>query len=51
MYLENDGDLIDKLERHRLSFLRFLKKSEISDYTPACHVLGRDRVRQAGIRK
>jgi hypothetical protein len=41
--LENNGDLIDKLEKHRLSFLRFIKKSEISDDTPAC--------RQAGMRK
>jgi len=29
------SNLIDKLEKHRLSFLRFLKKSKIFDYTPS----------------
>jgi hypothetical protein len=27
------GDVIDKPESHRLSFLRFFEKSKISDYT------------------
>ena len=46
VYLDNNGDLIDKLEKHRLSFLRFMKKSEISDDTPACPAY-----RQAGGRQ